>query len=268
VPVLHLTSLADKIAGGVLPRRCAAVTFDDGYADNLHAATPILERHEVPATVFVTTGAGGRTEEFYWDECARLVLSAPSSDRRLRIAAADHAHEWTLADVNPATRRRTCLELCDVIRDLPRDDRRTAMRQVREWAGVPDAPGVRDTHRTLTDDEIFRLCSGGLVQVGAHTENHPALTSLPAEAQTDEIARNKAKLEAVVGRGVTSFAYPYGLHSNVSVEAVKQAGFRLACTTEEHAARRASEVLRLPRFDMGDCDGDAFERKLRWAFGR
>jgi peptidoglycan/xylan/chitin deacetylase (PgdA/CDA1 family) len=120
----------------------------------------------------------------------------------------------------------------------------------------------------MSDAELTRLAAGGLIEIGAHTENHPALTVLPWEQQHAEIFRSKARLESVLGRPVESFAYPYGLHDARTVDAVISAGFRWACTTEEHAARRASEPLRLPRFDMGNCDGDTFERKLRWAFGR
>ena len=264
--VLPLSKLASEIFGGRMPYRSVAVTFDDGYADNLETAKPILERHNVPATVFATTGDVGRAEEFYWDECERLFQHAAPDDSRLRLSALTGVREWTLGDRNSAARRRALIEVCDVIRDLTPADRRTAMAQVRQWAGV--STEVRPTHRAMADEEVARLAAGGLIEVGAHTENHPALTALPPDEQRAEISRSKARLESVLGRPVESFAYPYGLHDGRTVEAAKSAGFRWACTTEEHAARRASEPLRLPRFDMGNCDGETFARKLRWAFGR
>ena len=44
-----------------------AITFDDGYADNVLAAAPLLEQHDAPATVFVVAGAVGSPRAFWWD---------------------------------------------------------------------------------------------------------------------------------------------------------------------------------------------------------
>ncbi len=54
-------TFADLVAsangtGATLPRRPVVLTFDDGYADFHSVALPLLERHGVPATVFVTSG--------------------------------------------------------------------------------------------------------------------------------------------------------------------------------------------------------------------
>src|SRR5260221_14247695 len=61
-----------------MPRRWVVVTFDDGYADNLHEAKPLLERYGVPATVFAVSGKIGSTTEFWWDEVQKILLE-PSS---------------------------------------------------------------------------------------------------------------------------------------------------------------------------------------------
>ena len=55
-------------------QKAVAITFDDGYADNLHAAAPILERHRAPACFFLTSGALDMAREFWWDELERLLL--------------------------------------------------------------------------------------------------------------------------------------------------------------------------------------------------
>jgi peptidoglycan/xylan/chitin deacetylase (PgdA/CDA1 family) len=50
--VLSLHAICGEIAAGP-ERHAVAVTFDDGYTDNLVHALPVLERYRIPATIFV-----------------------------------------------------------------------------------------------------------------------------------------------------------------------------------------------------------------------
>src|SRR5712671_329835 len=66
---------ANPVALRQLPRRArkrgprtVVVTFDDGYADNVVAALPLLRGHDIPATVFVATALLGKSQAFWWDE--------------------------------------------------------------------------------------------------------------------------------------------------------------------------------------------------------
>ena len=72
--VLSMDAFVARIRSCDLPRDAVALTFDDGYSDNLCEAKPILEAADVPATVFLTTGRIGTEKEFWWDELARMVL--------------------------------------------------------------------------------------------------------------------------------------------------------------------------------------------------
>src|ERR1700759_463296 len=72
--ILSMNAFVSRLQAGVLPHDAVALTFDDGYLDNLLQAKPILEAAGVPATVFLTTGRIGTDEEFWGDELARMVL--------------------------------------------------------------------------------------------------------------------------------------------------------------------------------------------------
>lgn len=65
--VMPIVQLVQEIRYGKLKRNSLAITFDDGYADNLHNAIPILKEYNIPATIFITMDSVGQ-ELFYWDK--------------------------------------------------------------------------------------------------------------------------------------------------------------------------------------------------------
>lgn len=66
--IISLNELVDDLKANKLKRGSVVVTFDDGYADNLHNALPILKKHKIPATIFVTAGKVGNDSPFFWEE--------------------------------------------------------------------------------------------------------------------------------------------------------------------------------------------------------
>src|SRR5512140_1328532 len=70
---LPLAELVARARRGTLPPRSVALTFDDGFPDTLEDALPLLQRHDVPATVFVSTGLSTR-REYWWEELTGLLL--------------------------------------------------------------------------------------------------------------------------------------------------------------------------------------------------
>jgi peptidoglycan/xylan/chitin deacetylase (PgdA/CDA1 family) len=84
-----------------------------------------------------------------------------------------------------------------------------------------------------TPAEIRELASAG-VEIGSHTRSHVDLGRHLGEAKLiDEIAGSKRALEQAIGRTVRYFAFPYGLHANLSAEAFRvsfEAGYEGVCS--------------------------------------
>jgi peptidoglycan/xylan/chitin deacetylase (PgdA/CDA1 family) len=66
--VISITELTTRLINGTLKGRECSITFDDGYTDNLKEALPIATLHNVPITIFVSTGIFDNPTPFYWDQ--------------------------------------------------------------------------------------------------------------------------------------------------------------------------------------------------------
>ena len=281
---VSLAKLTNALQRGKLPRRAIVVTFDDGYADNLHHARPLLERHGVPATVFVATGAVESQREFWWDELERLVLEPGELPRQLQLkvngsvqqwelgAAAVYTEDdrrrhcaWTLATKSdPSLRHRVLRELYERIYPLHDAEKWRVLDELATHSSL--GRNTRPTHRPMRGDEIVELARGGLIDIGAHTNTHTPLTSLRPAEQRQEIEGSKTYLEQILSRPVTSFAYPHGLFTAETVEVLRQVGITCACTTSPGPVRRNSNLLCLPRLLVMNWSGEQLAEHLEHWF--
>ena len=259
---LRVRDLTRALAGGRAPRRGIAITLDDGYADNLYQARPLLERHDVPATVFVAASYLGRAEGFWWDELERLVLAPAAVPSSLRLLVRGQAHEYSIA-AGPAERQRLFQELYWLIRPLSDPERRRALTDLAAWSGGESRVPAED--RPMVVAELQALAQGELVEIGAHTLTHPQLSALDRDGQAAEIRQSRAVLQEVTGQDVVSFAYPYGGRTDYtadSVRLVREGGFAGACATITGAVRSTTSPFEIPRLHVDDCDGDGLARRL------
>jgi len=281
---IDLGRLAKELGEGTLKPGAVAITFDDGYANNLYEAKPLLERHGVPATVFVTSGMVGRQREFWWDELEAILLAPRDLPQALRLEIGGQTHEWNSIEAardflkqsrsnevqgpwkgQPNSRHAFYFSVWEKLKPLNALVREKLLDEIRAWAG--NLSGPRDSHRPLTDDEL-RALDGGAVEIGAHTVSHPSLTKHSPNVQKQEIRESKCWLEDSLGRSVGAFAYPYGDHSRATAALVAQAGFELACTTQATAVSSGDSPYKLPRIAICDWDGTEFARCLAESFAR
>src|SRR5215211_2513756 len=91
-----LQDLTKRHQAGKVPNRSIILTFDDGYADNLLIARSLLERYDVPATVFLVTGAILEERNFWWDELEWALLRPGTLPDKLELITNGSRHEWEL----------------------------------------------------------------------------------------------------------------------------------------------------------------------------
>ena len=238
--VLPLDEAIAMLEQGRLPARAAAISFDDGYADNRTVAMPILARHSLTATFFVATGFldGGRM----WNDT--VIESVRScADRELRF---DAVGLGVLPVGSPSEKRAAIESIIAKIKYLPPAERLHAAHAIAEIARVSPPQDLM-----MTSAQVLEMHRGGM-GIGAHTVSHPILARLDRERVVEEIAGSKRSLEKILDAQVGLFAYPNGKpgadYEAKDVEIVRQLGFSGAVSTRPAAATRGCDPFQIPRF--------------------
>ncbi len=261
---LPLPEFLERRAAGSLPQNATAVTFDDGYADNLHEALPLLECYGVPATVFILTGFVGSETEPWWDRLEQAVFATPELPDGIELAAGETRIGWTrpAAGRDDADRHALHQALYEAIIGLDTEPREAALLGL--WRQLGAAPKLRPSHRPLTLDELHELAAHELITIGAHTRTHPQLAAIPADRQAEELATSKATLETWLGRTVDLVAYPHGAHDDTTCRLAAELGFRAGFTTEPRVVPHRFAPFRIPRINIEAQDSQRFAAQLRW----
>ena len=122
-----------------------------------------------------------------------------------------------------------------------------------------------DKQSWLSSSQLHEMAAAGM-EIGAHTRTHVRLPELNRSEIEDEVIGSKKELEAMLSLPIKSFAYPYGLFNEESVEAVRKAGFQIACTTRTGWFGSAPDILRVRRVAVFSHDSlSSFARKLAFA---
>jgi peptidoglycan/xylan/chitin deacetylase (PgdA/CDA1 family) len=226
-----------------------ALTFDDGYRDNLTNALPILRKYKVPATIYVPSGAPDRFLNPWWLRLERallnhdeLVLEIPGLPR--------HIPARTMAE-----KRNAYAILTAYVHQNISVNQHIAMELLPQ-AQISDE--ALDADYFLSWAELLELVSEPLITIGGHTITHAVLSELAEQKALDEMSRGRDRLVAALDTTVEHFAYPYGAISHRDAVLAKKAGFKTAVTLRggnifpEHRG----QLLCLPRFVLGGMRED------------
>lgn len=250
--VLPLDVAVQCMKTGVLPSRACCITFDDGYADNLEIATPILKKHGLSATFFIATGflGGGRM----WNDtviesirhCALPALSLPAIG------------EFTFN--TQADRRRAVDAILGKLKYLAPNQRLVAAEEIAVAAQVTPSNALM-----MTPDQVREMSALGM-QIGAHTVNHPILAKIALSEAEQEMRSSRDYLKDLLGAPIGLFAFPNGKPGQdylpEHADLARELGFDAAVSTAWGVARAGTDPFQLPRFTPWDRSKFGFGLRL------
>jgi peptidoglycan/xylan/chitin deacetylase (PgdA/CDA1 family) len=204
-----------------------ALTFDDGFRDNLTLGLPVLRRHGVPAAVYVPSGAPDRNlDPWPWRlerairELSEVSLDLPDLPRRLSLQTFDEKQA------------ASSLLTEHIHRNIPAN--RHLPESLLSKERVSDESLIAEQFASW--DELRELASDRLVTIGGHTVTHASLRDLKEDQAMAEIDNGRRRLETQLDVAVSHFAYPYGASSNCGIREfalAARAGFVTGVTARD-----------------------------------
>lgn len=224
--LLPLSEAVRRLRDGSLPPRAVSITFDDGYANNMDLAYPILQKYNAPATIFLSSAyiESGEMFPFLKVKLIQLILGEKLSP--------DDLYEY----------KSTSLDL--------------VMQRADRWWGDAKSRLSSDQWSALRPLNVaeVRGLDPKLIEFGAHSHTHCILKNENRERRQDEIRLSIQKISQWIGRRVSLFAYPNGQRRDfdeADIRVLESEGIQAAVTGISGANSFKADPLRLKRYPLG-----------------
>ncbi len=240
---------------GACTRPAAVVTFDDGYANNLHVALPILAQLDIPATVYVVTGLV-QDRELLWPDTIWFAAKRSCASEIDLTGIAEPLGSYRFG----ADRERWqegVLRLLEDVKKAPAQAREEIVDRIAERfraecpSGDLAIPVEGNVFSPLGEEEVRELSASPLITIGAHSHCHNLLDRIPLDAAEASVEKSKEILQDWSGTSVDHFAYPNGNYTPDLIRVVRRAGFRSAATWDRGYFRPEDDPFTIKRLGVG-----------------
>ena len=233
--IVSMEEAVRRSTGGSGTDRYVNFSIDDCYRDTFEEVVPVFRRHQLPVTLFVTTGIPDGTLPLWSAGLEQVLLERDlvivqgnaieiGTAKSKRAAFQALATSWSKLDVG-----RCYSEFCEL---NGVDEEEMHWRHAVSWEML----------EILRDDP--------LVEIGAHTVSHARLASLSTSEVLAELRGGRERLSNRLGIEPRHFAFPYGRSGDCGrrdFELARQSGYLSAATTRKGLIRRNQDAFSLPR---------------------
>jgi peptidoglycan/xylan/chitin deacetylase (PgdA/CDA1 family) len=217
VSLADVTAAYDRVKS--LPNHSLLVTFDDGWADNLRYAAPVLRRGNTPAVVFTVAEAVQSKADAWWQE---TVFAAARNGSMADWIGQRHVRDKIKVSAHGQA-EPSAIDVVTTLGFMPDDEREELLLT------LPAQPCGR--RMMLEPDDLCKLVDLG-IDIALHGYTHVPLTNVPDVAA--ELSRaSRALHEMSAGRSIgTALGCPHGRYDSRVVDGARAAGVELVFTSD------------------------------------
>ena len=214
----NIISLDDYYAKKFKPNTLnIAITFDDGYLNNINYAVPILEKYKIPASFYITTIH--KKKNYLWADFLDLASFYSNKKEVLfldQTYTKNKKNEFVCNNVSLKNKAKSLnyeniVKLYDIFND--------------EWE-IIIKNNISDYLQLMNPDHIKKLSQNPLFTIGAHGDTHVNLIKIKSDIAKKEILVSKTKLDEICNTNITEFAFPFGYYNKELAEYCLSIGYK------------------------------------------
>jgi peptidoglycan/xylan/chitin deacetylase (PgdA/CDA1 family) len=240
---VHLSELINLYKNDNILKNTCHLTIDDGDRSFYNIMYPVLKKHKIPATIFVSSDAAINQTNFWFQEIdgyEKQKLLKILSD--VNVLKGINLSEYSLFNIFK------CLKI-DLIWEI-------IYRYQKQYN--PDKKPCQN----MTVNELKEVEKSGLVTVGAHTLRHPILANEETAISKNEIISSLNNLADILGHEINCFAYPNGLpffdFGQREKDILKEYGCKCSFSTVFGNFDSGSDLLNISRYGLSSGDSKSY----------
>ncbi len=203
-----------------LPKNPIIITFDDGFLDNYTNAFRILKKHDVKATIFISTDYIGSDRTFWFDWLVHLIKTSDKTELKLDTL------NYRL-DLNGKNNTRAAYRLLKKMKKVPNDMRLAVIDELEDICNKNNIASPESG--PMTWQQVKEMSDWG-IEFGSHTVTHPILSNLNKDELRKELIDSKLTIESKLGKPCDVICYPVGMpgaYNDTVIKCCKDVGYKL-----------------------------------------
>lgn len=243
--IIPLSELVAKLKNNEpIAPNTAVITIDDGYDDAFEIAFPIFKNFNASATLFVVTDFLDGKIWIWTDKARYLLFNTKLTEFDFEIGA--KKFEIKLTDKN--SRLNFATKINSELKKLSTPERDEKINELAKIAQseLPSLPPREFAPISWTS--AWEMDKNG-VTIESHTVTHPILTNIDENELAFELTKSREVLQEKLNREIKIFCYPNGNVASRESQAVSQANYDCAVTTEIRLSTATDNLFLLPRID-------------------
>jgi peptidoglycan/xylan/chitin deacetylase (PgdA/CDA1 family) len=241
--MVSIDTLEQYYRGKIELKNACHITVDDGDETFYRIIYPVLKKHNIPASLYVSPKIFNEHINYWFQEIEGydfgIVKQIVADITGVSVEKLEPYPVWDIMKV---------LKI-GMIHDVLAEYRKRTDTHLKPYQNMSIA-------------ELKEVDQHGLVTIGGHTMNHPILMNESNESSDYEISNSVTELAELLGHPVKCFSYPNGIpgydFTDRECDTLKKNGITLTFSTEARDFSKADNIYKIPRIGVSNSESMLF----------